>query len=239
MPEDIVLWSPPPVQEPAFYREPEDAWISRRPVIGSRSHAAGFSIDHRDNLIKPTESQIEHGALTVVISDNVALVECQPAPIQYIDDLGVVKKHTFDFRVTLRCGRRIAIYVKPSRRVRIKGLNAFVQLLADDMPDGFADEVRLVTERDLPRWLISSCQLICSAMLDPIQDLDPQLALAAQLAKAPLTISDLSRGFGGPGKITRAAARLIHRQVLIQIAPGLIGPETVVAHHSIDRGRLN
>lgn len=237
--EDIVLWSPPPVQEPAFYREPEDAWVSRRPVIGSRSHAAGFSIDHRDNLIKPTESQIEHGTLTIFISDNLASVECQPAPIQYTDHLGAVKEHTFDFRVTLHCGRRIAIYVKPSRRVRIKRLKAFVQLLADEMPDGFADEVCLITERDLPRWVISNAQLICSALLDPIQEVDQQLAAAAQLAQAPLTIADLSRGFGGPGKITRPVARLIHRQVFIQIAPGLISPDTVIAHHSIDRGGLN
>jgi hypothetical protein len=86
--------------------------------------------------------------------------------------------------------------------------------------------VLLITNEDLPEWLLSNARLVRSARLDQPSYLDREILARAAGLFTPVTIEELCRPFAPLG--FRSVARLLYAGHLRQIEPGIIEPETVV-----------
>ena len=200
---------------------------SRRVSMATKGHNSSIVVDPNDGAAKDLESSIEHAAyLTLCADPKVKGIQCQAPPIDYVDQDGEVHEHTFDFLVTYCDGFRDAVMVKHADKVRRADLETFAAQLAEQLPDGFADDVLLINNEDLPEWLLSNARLVRSARLDQPSSLDREIADRAADLFAPVTIDELCRPFAPLG--FRSVARLLYSGHLRQLEPGLIEPHTVV-----------
>lgn len=187
-----------------------DTTASRRPSLKGRNTFRG-QLAHEGRAII-YESLLERDAATVLLADRrVALLEDQPAAVEYRDATGRLHRHTFDFRVTLQNGRKVAVIVKPASKANRPSFRELVANLKRDTPPTFAGAVIVVTDADLHPARVADAALFLSARLidDPtadaavmqvIDDLNGSVSIA--------TLRDLA-GFGGRG--FGAAIRAIDR----------------------------
>ena len=221
-------WSPPDRDHSSIaVRVPARHHGSRRVSMGTRGHNSSIAVDPNDMLAKELESGIEHNAYLVLTADpRVTGITCQAPPVEWVDRDGVVHEHTFDFLVDMTTGMRTAVMVKSASKVRRTMLETFAAELAAQIPDDFADAVLLVTNEDLPEWLVSNARLIRSSRMDKPSSYDAAIAERATGLFEPVTIEELCRPFAPFG--FRSVARLLYAGLLRQVTPGLIEPETLV-----------
>lgn len=221
-------WSPPARDHSTnAVRVPTRHRGSRPVSMATQGHNSSISVDPNDMLAKEMESGIEHNAYLVLTADpKVTGIMCQAPPVEWVDRDGVVHEHTFDFLVTMSDGMRTAVMVKKASKVRRALLETFAAELAAQIPDDFADAVLLITEEDLPEWLVSNARFIRSARLDKPSQIDDAIADRAKTFFDPISIEELCRPFAPRG--ARSVARLLYSGDLRQVEPGLIGPDTLV-----------
>ena len=82
----------------------------------------------------------------------------QPPAREYVTEDGEVRSHTFDFLVEFWSGRRIAYPVKSTRYAAIDGIDETLELIRNQSLDGFADDVVLVTEKEVPRRVVHNAR---------------------------------------------------------------------------------
>lgn len=98
------------------------------------------------------ESSLEYAFLCLMlVRDDIHSIWDQPQAIQYVNSQGKTCFHTFDFLVTLVGGERIAVAVKPSKRVVQRSFLSELELVATAVTKQFADRILLVTEKHLDR----------------------------------------------------------------------------------------
>lgn len=109
------------------------------------------------------DSKLEHRVLNLytAMPDTWDIWE-QPHPIVYRDRAGNVRRHYFDFLVTLTSGRRLALAVKPLKRVLRSGFLQELHCIRQHMTKEFADDVVLVTDKDFTRAEASFVLMISS-----------------------------------------------------------------------------
>lgn len=182
-----------------------------------------------DRRIRLPDSLLEHAVFHVVLArrDVVDLLE-QPAPISYTDDLGRVRRHTFDAIVVFRDGTRIALVIKPSAIAVRRRTDGLVAHLARDLPRDVADGVLLMTERDVGRDELHDAKLVNGARLHARPEHDALLLRHMRAHPGGSTIAALCVGTGLRGDGLRAVARLIGDGTLARETTGRIGPETRV-----------
>ncbi|NIX77354.1 hypothetical protein HB375_12125 [Microvirga sp. c23x22] len=157
----------------------------------------------------------------------VADLREQPNAVEWRDAEGRARRHTFDFLVTLRDTRRIAVAVKPKVHAERKHLQRTLALIATQIPRHFADGVLLITDEDLPRDIVHNAALLHHARraADPSHDL-----IIRKLIASPgrATIGELvaSSGLGGAG--FRAVVRLIAAGAIQIVGNARIGYEAPV-----------
>lgn len=78
-------------------------------------------------------------------------VQEQPPAVSFIDSDGAIRTHYFDLKITLACGERIAIAVKPKNLSDNRNFEGQLELVAACVTKTFADRVMLVTDRDLDK----------------------------------------------------------------------------------------
>ncbi|WP_091860891.1 TnsA endonuclease N-terminal domain-containing protein [Bosea robiniae] len=97
------------------------------------------------------ESGEERDTALIIASDpDVIDLREQPPAVTWLDAEGTPRRHTFDFLATLRCGKKIAIAVKPMAVVKRTRFRETLRLIARQVPKSFADGVKLVTDENLP-----------------------------------------------------------------------------------------
>lgn len=226
-------WQPPTIDlTPMPVRLPARKNGSRRVSMATKGHNSSIVVDPNDFLAKELESGIEHNAYLVLTADpKVVDIVCQPLPIEWADRDGVIHEHTFDFLVTLEDGMRPAVMVKSADKVRRAQLHSFAADLANQIPDSFADAVLLITQEDLPEWLVSNARLIRSARLDKPCARDAGILERAKSLFGPVSIEELCQPFAPFG--ARSVARLLYSRQLRQVEPGLIEPDTMVVATTI------
>jgi hypothetical protein len=93
------------------------------------------------------DSQVEyhHLALTLINPTTLQVHE-QFGPVGFTDGDGKPAKHFFDLMITQKDGRKVAVAVKPTERLKsgrfLRELSAIEKTMSSDI----ADEIRLVTE---------------------------------------------------------------------------------------------
>jgi hypothetical protein len=153
----------------------------------------------------------------------------QPTPIEYVDDDGVVLSHTFDFLVTLRDGRRIAIAVKPAAKVDSTGIKRTVELIAEQMSPAFAGYVKLVTDKSFNIADRINAQLIHAVSDDNEPEDDAIVAKLVKKLRGETTVGKLVVASGLKGYGFRAVVRCIGAGHLTLTENCAIDDDTVVA----------
>lgn len=206
---------------------------SRKPAIGRKGSSTSIIRDPGDEQFRIAESNIEKNLMLVLMADpDVKRVTAQPEPLNFVDETGKRFKHTFDAEAELRSGERKLVEVKPSSRVAKYGWREWIDHVSPQVPRSRADSVLLVTELDLPMWLVKNASLILSARTDAPRAVERDIEDFAIRAGTALTIRQLTTPFGGPGAVMRAAVRLIYECRLRLVRPALIDASALVLHNS-------
>ncbi len=94
------------------------------------------------------ESKLERNCLLLWLAKkDVFDVREQPSAVSFKDGSGVVRKHTFDFLITLKNKKKYAIVVKPSNNANKDKFKSDINCLSQQLPKSFADQLVLFTDR--------------------------------------------------------------------------------------------
>lgn len=214
--------------EPARYDTLETLWqdpapslatrnISRRSKGSGRAVVVG-GLDHREIHC---ESLLEANVLATLLADKqrVLDVQEQPGVVAYVDIEGRDRAHYFDFLVTMRDGRRIAIAVKPEKRsARLE--NDFDQIIRYAGP--FADAYLLVTDTSLTEHSVYNAWLILAARRDHNPEADAKVSAVAASLHGQIAIEDLVDACDIGAPAFHAIVRLIDNGELRLSAHGRI-----------------
>ena len=98
------------------------------------------------------ESALEYAFLCLMlVRTDIHHIWDQPTGLHYVDADGCPAKHVFDFLVTKSCGERIAVAIKPMKRVIQRNFVSELERIAAATPKHFADRVMLITDQHLDR----------------------------------------------------------------------------------------
>ncbi|WP_299281812.1 TnsA endonuclease N-terminal domain-containing protein [uncultured Tateyamaria sp.] len=180
------------------------------------------------------ESSLERSFALMALAEaeTVDIVE-QPFTLRYIDADGRTRRYTFDYLVTKRDGRRIAIEVKTSQQAKKPKVIAQISDAASRLVPDYADEVFLFTERNFTRTQVENAEQFvnCQREIDP--DADDQLAEVISTLKGSMTVSDLVKVSGLAERGYPAIVRAMYSNLLHWRRQALIGPKTLVSREVV------
>lgn len=177
-----------------IWHEPVMSRATRRPALSSRSSVRGYLVHPRTGSEIVYESTLERDLAYMLIADSsVRSFQEQPAPVSYIDDAGVRRSHTFDFRVELTDDSRRAVAVKPVAHT--KRIERTLELIRDQAPR-HADRIELRTGDHITRRRAHDAKLITwalrqrddeevSALLRLVADVRGVTSIATLIASRP------------------------------------------------------
>lgn len=168
---------------------------------------------------------------------DVVDVQEQPPAIDYVDVDGKTVSYTWDARVTLRCGTRILVAIKPAKIALKLGLRQTIERYAAQTPRSVADKAVLITGEKLPRDLVHDALLIHSVRRDPDSPADDAVRHFVNGLAGSVTIGTIVRATGAGAAAFRAAVRLIAEGTLSVVGPGRITYSTRVSARSSIPGR--
>ena len=94
------------------------------------------------------ESKLERNCLLLWLAKrDVYDVRDQPSSVSFKDVSGQMRKHTFDFLITLNNGKKYAVVVKPSNKANKDKFKSDINCLSQQLPKSFADQLVLFTDR--------------------------------------------------------------------------------------------
>lgn len=161
-----------------IWQEPAMSKATRRPALRSRSSVRGYVVHPRTGREIVYESTLERDLAYMLIADpHVRSIQEQPAPVFYIDDAGVRRSHTFDFRVELTDESHRSLAVRPAARTT--DLERTLELIRDQSPR-HGDRVELITGDHITQRRAHDARLITWALRQ--RNDDEVLALAALAA---------------------------------------------------------
>jgi hypothetical protein len=199
--------------------------------LTSKGSVRGFSIidDKRVHF----ESRGEYKAAMVIRArpDTVRIVEQSPQ-VQYVDQEGVTRLHTFDLQVFRSSGEIVAVDVVPAALVASRGIRELHALIAPQMPRRVATSLLVVTERMYTPADVYNGELMNAVRRhDCPQDDEKILKLVAGL-KGPTAIGEIVRrskldGYGfnavvraiADGRLTMTERRRIDYGAIVAPAP--------------------
>jgi hypothetical protein len=209
--------------------------VDRMPSVSSRVMTLHSAISVHgytfiDGRLTWYESILERCcALLARLRPDIVEVAEQPPPIVYVDDQGIRRPHTFDFKFTTTGIGRVLTAVKPSALVEKTGVDRVVELVAEQVSPSIADQVSLFTEQMLTETDLLNAETVNLATRDEWPDDDAAIAKVLAKLKGETTIGDLvdrSR-LGGYG--FDAVVRAIDARKLSLVDYGPLDFDAVVA----------
>ncbi|KQQ13639.1 hypothetical protein ASF53_11745 [Methylobacterium sp. Leaf123] len=197
---------------------PDDTWYPTEPSSAhrlpsnfrSRGSNQGVLVttgEHRRQIFYESSGECGLFHYAFARGDVVDVLEQQAAV--YRDDAGIVRKHYFDAILTMRDGTRKAVSYKPSRRADTIGFADYLIDLAARISPVVADEILLITERDLPKDALYNAALLHDCRRDPPGDADAAVLSVLATVVGEISIGDLRDATGYGGEAFRAIVRLI------------------------------
>ncbi|MGR9449153.1 Tn7 transposase TnsA N-terminal domain-containing protein [Rhizobium leguminosarum] len=131
-----------------MWLRPSASTGSRQPTPRTKGSVRVWVYDPGTNRELGCESMLEFRfALMLMADPEVVCIEDQPKARKYlVPGESKRRKHTFDFLVTYRSGKKIAFAVKPAEQVEEEGIELIVDLITVQSLAGFADEAFVVTD---------------------------------------------------------------------------------------------
>lgn len=193
----------------------EDSVADRVPKPRQRGSKIGSMVDPFRRRKVWFDSALEEAALVVLLTLPETLEVREQQKAEYTQD-GQKRVHYFDYVQQLANGR-IAHAVKYEDDVDDE-LRETLRLVSEQLGDRFADEFRILTEKDLTRIQIENAQDV----LDAARDFDVKgqsLAVAAlQALPARVTLADIAN-VSGLGKRGGRAAMTLVQKGLLKVPP--------------------
>jgi hypothetical protein len=195
-------------------RLPERVRLARKTAVGAREHQTGqITTDADEGYTLGYDSNTEMKWMLVLLARrNVVWLESQVL-FKWFDDDGKAGRHFFDFRALMADGKRIAIMVKSEYRRNQPKVQDELSAVAARVPRSFADEVVVMTERD-----ISPVEYFNAEMMHEMRRSDPDAdAIARRLLGeivGAVRIQDLVDAIGLGARGFRAVVRLLRSHEL-------------------------
>lgn len=197
-----------PTEKSPYWKPPGDSVATRKPSRRSRFSSRSSIVGGTEPRRIYCEGGLEEKAAYVFTTHrDVADVHEQPAPVSFIDEFGRSRKHTFDFLLMLKSGRKIAVQIKPS--VFEAKWRPIIQKLAEQMSRQFADAAVLMTERDFDPIRVHNAMLIHAVRRDPPGTHDDRMHKLVCGLTGSTRIGQLVENSGLAGYAFRAIVRLI------------------------------
>jgi hypothetical protein len=178
-------WDPTP---PSLPKQPAlaiDPILGVKPWSGARNPLTRSDYARRVSMTAVTpasagerivllfESNAEYGAaLETLLLPDFHNIEAQVQPIDYLHPTGEWRQHYYDLLVTLRCGKRIAYYVKAGSRLRHRDVQEEYLAICEYTPHSLCDEIKVVSSARYTRDAISNLQMIWNLLQRPDPSLD-------------------------------------------------------------------
>ncbi|WP_299938219.1 TnsA endonuclease N-terminal domain-containing protein [uncultured Pelagimonas sp.] len=175
------------------------------------------------------DSQVEyHNGAVTLIDPSVAQIQEQFGPIPFIDEDGKPANHYIDLLITKKSGRKIAVAVKPTKRLKSGRFMRQLEALQKTMPSGIADELRLVTEACIPR--AEAFNAVMYQRFSLCRDIEVEIRLRDVLSSATgdISICDLAERCRAGGRAFRPIVRGIFEGLLAKQSSGRINLFTKV-----------
>lgn len=217
---------------PAF-RAPDPSRATRKVPIRSLTSNRSTTVGKLPGQNQPCafflESKIEQTCFySAASSPDVYDIWDQPPAISFIDTWGKERFHTFDFLITLRCGRRIAVIVKPVCRTHRRAFQDDVRRIAEATPITFADRVVVFTDRSLTKAEAVTARRIFSAQQNCDPAMDRKVWGAAKAISHPQTIRSFLERIGVAGHGYRSVLRAIGKGVLHLEDKQAVSPDSLI-----------
>lgn len=212
--------------EPAHrWREPLRSAATRRPSEKPLVSARPILVEPNDNREILGESELEAKAAFILLArpDCAHLTE-QPDPVRYLDHEGKPSRHTFDFLMVQRSGRKIAVAVKPHAVAVKRDLESLLRHIARQMDPDFANGVLLLTDAKMRPADIQNGRLIHDARRLPDPENDKRVREVSEGLNGATSIGCIVKaaGLDGHDQGFYAVARAIGAGVLAPTRCGLI-----------------
>lgn len=172
------------------------------------------------------ESMAERACAVISLADGrtVDLVE-QPFTLRYIDRLGRQRRYTFDYLVTRRDGRRIAIEVKHAARARLPKVLEKIREAAKHAVPKYADEVRVFTDRHYTRVQYENAEQLLNCRKHPDPEADALMEGTIRKFHGEITVADLVKLSELGNRAYPAVVRALYGNLLSWPKDRLIGPK--------------
>lgn len=211
---------------------PERLRTSRKIAKGRRTHFTGqFTFGPDEGRTMEIESHTELcTALVTIARPDVVGLENQ-VPFEWVKPDGKTATHHFDFRVLMVDGSRRAIMVKSEFRRRQPEVQRELAQIAAQVTPEFADEVVIMTERDL-----DPVELFNAEMMHEMRRPDPEADAAARRIMGEMVasaqIQDLVDAIGLGARGFRAVVRLIRSHELKLVIKVCIAHEAYICRRT-------
>ncbi|MCJ2094390.1 hypothetical protein MKK67_18100 [Methylobacterium sp. J-072] len=146
----------------------------------------------------------------------------------YRDNEGSIRRHYFDAILTMYDGTRKAVSYKPHRRAGAISFEAYLADLAGRISPAIADEIVLITERDLPRATLHNSALLHDCRRDPPGDADAAILAVLANITGQISVANLRDATAYAGEAFRAIVRLIGSGRVVAQGDGRISGGTLV-----------
>jgi len=193
---------------------PECVQLARNTAVGAREHQTGqitsgpdegYTVGYDSN----TEMKWK---LVLLARPGVAWIESQ-VHFMWVKADGEIANHFFDFRILMADGTRVAIMVKSEYRRNQPKVQAELAEVAARVPRSFADQVVVMTERD-----IDPVEYFNAEMMHEMRRPDPDADAAARRLLGEIVgavrIQDLVDAIGLGPRGFRAVVRLLRSHEL-------------------------
>lgn len=190
---------------------PLDSRASRVPSVRSTSSHRVAGKNALTGRAQYMESLIETDLISIhTVDHDVVDIEEQIEPVQYLDQTGKVREHTFDVRIT-RASGKVSVYACKAAAFRISsGIDEIVARIREQVP-GFADELLVVTRADVSKVAAANARQILQArrLRDELDEVTLRKVMSS--VHGWVTIEALTDDPEEAGRLYVAAVNLIDR----------------------------
>ncbi len=211
------------------------------PLRGSRKIRSRSSISARGTIVARFrctnrlarigyESTLERAFVLIALTDcNTADIVEQPFTLRYVDAGSRPRRYTFDYLVTMRDGRRIAVEVKNSQQASKPQVISKVSYAASRLVPDYADEVVLFTEKNFTRTQVENAEQFVNCHRQANPDADNRVLAVISTLQGSMSVGDLVKVSGLAERGYPAVVRAMYSNLLRWHREALIGPKTMVS----------
>jgi hypothetical protein len=218
-----------PLPSPRLLRSTESTRATLLPPLRTTATVTGAFVSDGREYVYHSGLERTVNLLFATRHDTASMWE-QPEAVRYRGDDGEFRRHIFDLLVVRTDGVKVAIDAKPAKFVERSGIRRLHELCAAQMPTAFADEILLITEKDITRDEKADVELFHSVlrMDDDYPDDDARMRTIVSELQGSVTIATLVEASELHGWGFGAAVRMIAKRELLRVSPGRIDYDTWV-----------